>query len=326
MSTLERSTHDVQRSIELTGITGDDDVVDLRQLEYFLAVAEERSFTRGASRAHVVQSAASAAVSRLEREVGVVLFERSGRRTELTDAGRVMLHRARSILGEVQRARDELHVLAGSLHGSVMVGTVLSTGRFDLITAIAEFQRTYPNVSVELQLSAGPLEDRVNELLEGRVELMLVPVPARRPHGVRIDSIADLQLALACHRQDPLAVRRRVTYRDISERRFIDFPPRWGNRALVDDLFAAHDVRRDVNLEVVDVFTALRMVRARLGIAFVPEEFLTDVADLVVVDLRDPPPPVPLGLVIPVDRPVSTATQALRRTILSRRSHQADLR
>ncbi len=299
-------------------------VMDLRQLEYFLAVAEERSFTRGASRAHVVQSAASAAISRLEREVGVVLFERSGRRTELTDAGRLLLHRARNIHGEVQRARDELDALAGGLHGSVRVGTVLSTGRFDLIAALTEFHRAYPNVSVGLQLSAGPLEDRVNELLAGRVQLMLVPIPARPPHGVRIDPVADLQLALACHSQDPLADRRRVTYPDICDRRFIDFPPDWGNRALVDDLFAAHDVRRDVSLEVVDVSTALRMVRARLGIAFVPEEFITDAADLVRVDLSDPPPAVRLGLGIPVDRPVSTATRALRRTILSRRSEPAN--
>lgn len=293
--------------------------MDLRQLEYFLAVAEERSFTRGASRAHVVQSAASAAISRLEREVGVVLFERSGRHTELTDAGRLLLRRARNIFGEVQQARDELDALAGGLHGSVLIGTVLSTGRYDLIAALADFQSAYPNVSVGLQLSAGPLEDRVNELLEGRVQLMLVPIPSRRPPGVRLDHIADLRMALACHGDDPLAGRRQVTYRDLSERRFIDFPPNWGNRAIIDDLFAAHDVRRHVSLEVVDVSTALRMARARLGIAFVPEEFITDVAGLVQVDLRDPPPAIQLGLGMAIDRPVSVATRALRRTILTRR-------
>ncbi len=299
--------------------------VELRQLEYFLAVAEERSFTRGASRAHVVQSAASAAVSRLEREVGVVLFDRSGRRTELTDAGRLLMHRARNILGEVQRARDELDALASGLQGSVLIGTVLSTGKFDLIAALTEFQSTYPNVSVGLTLSAGPLEDRVNELLDGRVQMMLIPIPTRHPEGVRIDRVAHMQLALACHSQDPLATRRQVTYRDISERRFIDFPQHWGNRALIDNLFAAHDVRRHVSLEVVDVSTALRMTSARLGIAFVPEEFITAATGLVRVDLRDPPPAIQLGLGIPIDRPVSAATRALRRTILSRCSPPADV-
>ncbi|MBA3906158.1 MAG: LysR family transcriptional regulator [Pseudonocardiales bacterium] len=293
--------------------------MDLRQLEYFVAVAEERSFTRGASRANVVQSAASAAISRLEREVGVALFERSGRHTELTDAGRLLLRRARYILGEVQQARDELDALAGGLHGSVLIGTVLSTGRFDLIAALAEFQRAYPNVSVGLQLSAGPLEDRVNELLDGRVQLMLIPIPTRRPPGVRLDHIADLRMALACPSDDSLVGRHQVTYRDIGERRFIDFPPDWGNRAIIDDLFATHDVRRHVALEVVDVSTALRMVRARLGIAFVPEEFVADVPGVVQVDLRDPPPAIRLGLGMALDRPVSVATRALRRTILARR-------
>lgn len=293
--------------------------MDLRQLEYFVAVAEERSFTRGASRANVVQSAASAAISRLERDVGVALFERSGRRTELTDAGRLLLQRARNVLGEVQQARDELDALAGGLHGSVLIGTVLSTGRYDLIAALAEFQHAHPNVSVGLHLSAGPLEDRVNELLDGRVQLMLVPIPVRPPHGVRLDHVADLRMALACHSQDPLANQHQVTYRDIGERRFIDFPPDWGNRAIVDDLFAAHDVRRTVSLEVVDVATALRMAGARLGIAFVPEEFITDDTGLVRVDLRDPPPAIRLGLAMALDRPVSMATRALRRTILARR-------
>ena len=291
----------------------------LRQLEYFVAVAEERSFTRGASRANVVQSAASAAISRLEREVGVALFERSGRHIELTDAGRLLLRRARNIFGEVQQARDELDALAGGLHGSVLIGTVLSTGRFDLIAALAEFQRAYPNVSVGLQLSAGPLEDRVNELLDGRVQLMLIPIPARRPPGVRLDHIADLRMALACPSDDPLADRHQVTYRDISERHFIDFPPDWGNRTIIDDLFATHDVRRHVSLEVVDVSTALRMVRARLGIAFVPEELITDITGVVQVDLRDPPPAMRLGLGMALDRPASAATRALRRTILARR-------
>jgi len=114
-----------------------------------------------------------------------------------------------------------------------------------------------------------------------------------------------------------LANRRRVTYREISGRRFIDFPPDWGNRTIIDDLFAAHDTRRDVMFEVVDVSTASRMAGARLGIPFVPEEFITDATGLLRVDLRDPPPAIQLGLATPVDRPVSMATRALRRTILS---------
>lgn len=306
--------------IELTGITGDDEGVDLRQLEYFLAVADERSFTRGASRAHVVQSAASAAISRLERDVGVVLFQRSGRQIELTDAGRLLVQRARNILGEVQRAREELDATTDGLHGSVSVGTVLSTGNFDLIAALADFQRSHPNVSVGLQLSAGPLEDRVDDLLEGRVELMLLPIPTRHPHGVRIDRIAQIQLTLACHTQDPLAARHQVTYRDISARHFIDFPQQWGNRSIVDSLFAAHGVEREVGLEVVDVATALRMVRAGLGIAFLPNEMISDATDIARVDLRDPPQAIQLGLAVPIDRHVSLATRALRRTILDHRT------
>src|SRR6201996_1923736 len=92
--------------MQITGVMpGDNQRMELHQLEYFVAVAEELSFTRGARRAHVVQSAVSAAITRLERELNAPLFERSRRRVALTDAGAVLLPEARGTLAAGPGAR-----------------------------------------------------------------------------------------------------------------------------------------------------------------------------------------------------------------------------
>jgi len=294
----------------------DDDAVELRQLEYFVAVAEERSFTRGARRALVVQSAVSAAVARLEREFEVTLFDRSTRQVALTEAGQVLLTRARCILGEAQRAHDQLHVLAGGVRGVVSVGAVLSTGSFDLTGALGAFREAHPGVTVHLRLSAGPLDAHAESLLDGRFNLLLLPVPGRTPAGVELHRIARMRMVLVCRTDDPLAEVEQVSYGDLTERSFVDFPEQWGNRSLIDAMFAADHAERTVCVEVVDISTALRMVRGRLGLAFLPSEALQGNPDLTSVDLRHPPPGVDLGLAVARERPMSQATRALWHVLL----------
>lgn len=290
--------------------------MDFQQLTYFVAVADERHFTRGAQRVHAVQSTVSAAVARLELELGVTLFDRGSKGAQLTPAGQVLLHHAHVLLGEAERTRDALKRMSRGLHGTVTLGTVLSTGNFDLVGALLVFQQRYPDVSVRLRLSAGPLEDRVDEVLNGHVQLLLLPLARRGRTGIHVDRITTMRLALVCSADDALARRRSVSYRDIADRRFIDFPEPWGNRAVVDGMFADEHVERRVSLEVVDVATALRMTGGGLGLAFVPEEFVPSAPGVVKVDLAHPPPPVELGLAVARDRPRSEATEALRRTLL----------
>ncbi|WP_169810984.1 LysR family transcriptional regulator [Nocardia amamiensis] len=298
--------------------------MDLRQLAYFVAVAEERSFTRGAQREHIVQSAASAAVAKLEQEFGTALFTRTHRTLELTTAGRMLLARARNLLAEAQRARDDIGRLTGGLSGTVTLGTQLSTGSFDLIAALSAFQAEHPDVVVRLRLSVGPLAGHATALHEGRFDFMLLPVPL---HGsavlgpdLVIDPIARLRLALACRADDPLARAHRVTCADLADRRFIDFPEGWGNRTIVDSMFSEAGTKRTVALEVVDIATALTMVQQRLGLAFVPEEAIPARAGLAQVDLATPPQTTGLAVAASRNHPLSEAALALHRTLLAARA------
>ena len=158
-------------------------MMDLRQLEYFMAVAEEGSFTRGARRLHSAQSAASASVARLEREIGQPLFLRGTRRLELTEAGRVLLARARSIQDQALGARAELDALRDGLVGTVTIGTILAFGSTVLPRALDVFHRRLPKIAIQLGLSAGPIDEHLTKPLDFVALRTRPPVLRRPPNG-----------------------------------------------------------------------------------------------------------------------------------------------
>ena len=124
--------------------------VELRQLATFVAVAEEGSFTRAADRLHVVQSAVSAGVRNLERQLETRLFDRSTHRVELTDSGRALLPEARATLAAAQAARDAVDEARGGLRGTVVLGTMQAQGMraIDLTRVLAAFRAEHPGVKL----------------------------------------------------------------------------------------------------------------------------------------------------------------------------------
>src|SRR5258706_2856591 len=115
--------------------------MELRQLEYFLAVGEERHFTRAAQRVHIVQSGLSASVHALERELGAPLFIRTTRHVELTEEGRALVGEARAVLAAADRARDAVAGVRGLLRGRLSVGTIQALPVVDLPELLGRFRR-----------------------------------------------------------------------------------------------------------------------------------------------------------------------------------------
>src|SRR5271169_4310734 len=127
--------------------------MELRQLEYFVAVAAELNFSRAAQRIHVVQSALSASVGRLEKELGVELFDRSKRQNTLTAAGEVFLEHAREVIHTAHLARTSVEAFRNQLAGTVTLGTLMSWGTLNLPAALQEFRGDNPMVTVRLRQS-----------------------------------------------------------------------------------------------------------------------------------------------------------------------------
>src|SRR5215469_4064251 len=146
--------------------------MELRQLEYLVAVAEEANFTRAAQRVHISQSGISAQVRELERDLGVTLIDRSARAARLTDAGAAALPHARAALGAAAALRQAVDDVSGLLRGRLVVGMVTACTVTGLFDALAGFRRAHPGVALALDEddSAG----LVGRVRSGEADLALI--------------------------------------------------------------------------------------------------------------------------------------------------------
>jgi DNA-binding transcriptional LysR family regulator len=307
----------VQRLLVLTDIwMRDNRPVELRHLEYFLAVAEELSFTRASRRLHVVQSGVSSAIQTLERELGAVLFDRDRHRVALTDAGQALLPEARATLAAAQAARDAVGEARGGLRGTVTVGTMQSTGRLDVPDLLGRFHTTHPGVTVRLRLSAAGSAGLADEVISGALDLALLSLPGNPPAGLELRFVSSEPLLVVCHPAHPLAARGSVTLAEIADDAFIDFTPGWGNRAVVDRAFATAGLDRQVPFEVADFASAAALVRHGLGIAFLPASVLAQTPGVRAIEVPGQPLNWRISVATPVHRRVSAAARAFLAELL----------
>ena len=155
--------------------------MELRQLEYFIAVAEEASFTRAADRVHISQSGVSAQIRQLEQDLGAVLLDRSGRETTLTAAGSAAIGPARAVLaaaGAVRQAVDEVN---GLLRGRLVVGMVTACTVTPLFAALAAFHHAHPGV--EISLLEGSSDVLTGQVRAGLADLALIGCAGAPPDG-----------------------------------------------------------------------------------------------------------------------------------------------
>ena len=244
--------------------------MELRHLEYFVAVAEELSFTRASRRLHVVQSGVSSAIQGLERELGAALFDRDRHRVTLTEAGRALLPEARATLAAAQAAADAVAEAAAGLRGTLSIGTMISTGAVDLPVLLGRFHEQHPGVLVKLRVMPGGSAELAREVISGGLDLALLSLPGEAPAGLAVRPLAHEALALICAAKHPLAGEKSVPLEALAEEAFIDFPVGWGTRAIIDRAFAAAGIDRQVSFEVADYATAAGLVGNGLGVAFVP--------------------------------------------------------
>ncbi len=298
--------------------------MEIRQLEHFLAVAEERHFTRAARRLHLVQSAVSASIRALERDLAIDLFRRTTQRVELTDAGALLVPQARRILADVDAARELLAEVGQGLRGTLTIGTMqaLSAGSLDFAQVLGDFCAEHPLVEIRLRQSGSGSAELAEELRQGRVDLAILSLPERAPAGVALEPLASEQMALVCAPQHPLATRRSVRLGEVADEPFIDHPTGWGTRASVDQAFAAARQQRTVAFEVGDTLGMLSLVRHRLGVAILPPSLVRESDAVRVVPLRGRAPRWDVSLATGTTRPPSAAARAFVercRAVLVRR-------
>lgn len=244
--------------------------MELRQLRYFVAVAEERNFGRAAQRLHLSQPPLSTQIKALEEELGTTLLERSTRRVALTDAGRAFLGRAREILAAVEEAGAEARGAAEGNRGRLAIGFVSSATLSLLPTALGIFRERYPGVDLDLQeLASG---EQVDALYEGRIEAGLVRLPMRSPE-IRFEPLLEEPMIVALPSGHSLEGRKSLSVRDIAPLPLIFFQRRLepGSHAQIVELLATVGALPRVAQYAVHLQTVIGLVASGMGIALLAE-------------------------------------------------------
>jgi len=254
--------------------------VELRHLEYFVAVAAELNFSRAAKRIHVVQSALSASVSRLEKDLGVELFDRSKRQITLTAPGEVFLEHAREVIHTAHRARTSVDAFRDQLTGTVTLGTLMSWGTLNLPAALEEFRGANPMVTVRLRQSITGSAGHLTAIADGQMDLALVSITAPGSPLITLRELMREPMVFVCEASHPLANRRRLELADLAGHDFIQFPPGWGIRQRLDKGFAAAGVQPVSAYEVADYAITAELIPHRLASAILPASAANRFPDL----------------------------------------------
>jgi LysR family transcriptional regulator, transcription activator of glutamate synthase operon len=262
--------------------------MDLRQLRYLVALAEELNFTRAAANEHIAQPALSQQIRRLEDELGLAVVERTTRHVSLTEAGQLLVVRARRILAELESAATELAAIRGIDTGHVTIGAMHTMGPVDLSLALATFHERHPQVGLTVREASS--EEMAEMLRVDELDLAFLSVTERvESHGLGCHQLVSEELVVLLAPDHPLAGRRQVRMAELAAEPFISF--RAGAR-LRELLFAAGreaGFEPRVALESNESQRVRRLVSRGLGVAILPRsDGIGPGADVAVAALVQP--------------------------------------
>jgi len=243
--------------------------VELHQLRYFLAVFREGTFSRAAETLSLAQPSLSEQIRKLESELGSDLFERTSRRLIPTPAAEALRPYAERMLADMVEARARVHDVAALQGGRVRLGVLPSLGAHLMPDAIADFQRRYP--SVEMQLVEGVASRTLAMMVEaGEIDIAVVRLEEPAPALNASLLLRDPMLALVPP-DHPLAGRRRVWLSDLADEPFLTLKPGYGLRTLMLRLLEQAGIHPRIVLEVSQLDFLRGLVQAGMGVTVLPE-------------------------------------------------------
>jgi DNA-binding transcriptional LysR family regulator len=262
--------------------------MELRQLRYLVALADEEHFTRAAAKVHVAQPALSQQIRRLEQEIGLPLVVRTTRRVRLTEAGELLVARARRVLAEVDAARADLDDLAGVRTGHIVIGAMQSLGPLDLSALLSAFHSRYPGVDLTVREEVS--DPLLRMVRDDAIDLAFLSLAETERHGdIASQPLVVESLVAILPIDHRLAGRSRLRFEELRGERFITFREGAGLRRILIEAAAEAGFEPQIAFESNNVLRGRSLASRGLGVAIVPTS-----------DATSPGPPV---AVMPVERP-----------------------
>lgn len=277
--------------------------MDLGQIEAFVHVTSQRSFSRAAEVIQLTQPSITARIQSLERDLGEELFERSGRGLRLTDAGQAFLPYAERVLQTIQEARDSVAEVRGIQAGMLQIGAVPTIGTYLLPEYLREFRDKFPGINVSVR--TGRSEQILSMVLNDDVHIGIVRSSNHR--DVEVIPLYDDEIVLIVNPSHPFAQEKKAKLQDVAREPLILFERESSYFSLINELFRRVGTVPNRRLELDSLEATKRMVAEGLGVALVPSITIkqeTQLGSLVKVDIEKHEP---------IIRPISMIHRKARR-------------
>ncbi|WP_339062146.1 LysR family transcriptional regulator [Tepidibacillus marianensis] len=242
--------------------------MELRVLEYAIALAQQKSFSKAAEKLHIAQPSLSQQIKKLEQEVGVALFERRPRDIELTYAGKRFIDQASKILDHVEQLKKEMIDVADMKKGQLIIGSLPITGSHLLPLALPLFQKQYPGI--ELVLIEETTSNLESLTAKGQTDISLLSLPILDPGVDRIPLLKE-EILLAIPPIHHFAKHSTINLSDFERDSFILLKKGQGFRQIAEQLCFQAGFKPNVVFESTNIETIQSLVSAGMGVSFVPK-------------------------------------------------------
>lgn len=290
--------------------------MELKQLEYFMTLSQELHFTRAAEKLGITQPSLSQQIRLLEHEVGMPLFDRVGKKTMLTEAGRALLHHGYNVFHELSQARAVISELQGLKRGTLKIGALLTVVNYLLPPTVMGFHNSYPNVELSvLGLRTG---DIYNGLLQNELDLGIVFLPMEHEDLETIPLYKE-NLALAVAVDHPIAQAAFVTLDILKETPSVLLPNTYFLRQIINEQCRSLAFTPQPVLEMTTMESIVTMVSKGVGVTILPKGYLDYINNsyICTIPLKNPALTTQIGVVYRKNKYLCAASRVFMEQLVS---------
>lgn len=282
--------------------------MELRQLEYFMAVCKELHFTKAAEKLNIAQPTLSQQIKTLENEVGIPLFDRIGRKIALTEAGKILLKHSQRVFYELEQGKAALRDLNGLQIGRLTIGSLFTCVNYLLPSPILKFKQLYPNI--ELSILGLRNDDIIKGLLENELDLGIAFLPIEDDEIESIPLFTE-ELSLAVPYDHSLSNKKEVEMKTLKNEQIVLMPENYFLRKLIDTYCIRLGLKLEPTLELTTLDSLIQMVIKGAGVTILPEPYLDYLNNehIVKVKLIDPTPERKIGFIYRKNKFMCTTTR-----------------
>ena len=290
--------------------------MELKQLEYFMAVCRELHFTRAAEKLGIAQPSLSQQIRLLEHEMGTPLFDRVGKKTLITEAGKILLHHGYNVFHELSQARAAISELQGLKRGALKIGALLTVVNYLLPPTVIGFHRSYPNVELSvLGLRTGDIYDG---LLQNELDLGIVYLPMEH-EDLETIPLYKQNLALAAPADHPIAKERFVRLDVLKDVPSVLLPNTYYMRQLINEECRSFDFAPQPVMELSTMESIMNMVNKGVGVTILPKAYLDyiDNKGIRTIPIQNPMLTTQIGIVYRKNKHLCAASRVFMEQLIA---------